>query len=313
MTNQNPDAYKLTVKPAFEQRYRQILGSRYEEFMEISRTYPRKSLRANTLKSSVDEIKWRLQGKFSLSQIPWCKEGFWITGERRDVGNLIEHALGYIYVQEAASMLPVEALMPGLGEQVLDMCAAPGSKSSQIAAKMDNSGVLIANDHSALRLKALSVNLQRSGVLNAIITEMEGSQLRKIQFDRVLVDAPCSATGTLRKSPGTLQMWNPLMVTRLTATQKRLLQAGFDSLRPGGTLVYSTCTLEPEEDEGVMSWLLESNANAEAVDISLEIKRSEPIRSFAGVDFNPGVSKALRIYPMDNDTDGFFVAKIRKK
>jgi len=309
-----PEAGKVTVKENFEKRYRQLLGSRYDEFLKYSLSYINKSVRVNTLKATVTEVKERLaQQKFLLKQVPWCKKGFWISGDRTDLGNLMEHFLGYIYVQEAASMMPAEVLQPKPGEAVLDMCASPGSKTTQMAAMMENSGILIANDISGMRMKPLGLNLQRSGITNVVVSIMKGQQFkrRNLMFDKVLVDAPCSGTGTIRRSPDTLKIWNPGMIKRLSRTQKSLVETGFRVLKKGGTLVYSTCSVEPEENEEVIHHLL-TRPGATLEKIDMEIKRSDPILKFENNTYNPEIKKCLRIWPQDNNTEGFFVAKIKK-
>ncbi len=305
-------------KEKFVERYKELTD--FEEFKKYSLMYIRKSIRVNTLKISVDEVRKRLEKNWKLEQIPWCKEGFWIDykgeGEekRYDIGNVLEHYLGYIYVQEAASMIPPVVLEPQPYETVLDMCSAPGSKASQIAAYMENKGLLVASDVQAGRLKPLGINLQRMGMSNALITKVPGHKFRKtdILFDKVLVDAPCSGTGTIRKSYKTLSMWGPNMVKKMAGQQRQLIASGFEVLRPGGTMVYSTCTLEPEENEGVVSWLLEKYPNARVEKIKLDIKRSPAIMEFGKEKYNPQVKECLRIWPQDNDTEGFFVSKIRK-
>ena len=321
MSEKIPSAEKLEIKPKFEERYKLLLGGRYDEFMACSTSYARKSIRVNTLKIAVPELVARLGENWKMEQVPWCPEGFWIDhkgeGEekRYDIGNTMEHVLGYIYVQDAASMIPPVVMEPMPGETVLDMCAAPGSKTSQIAAMMQNTGTLIANELQGSRIKALGINIQRMGVRNAILTQMSGQALKNktIKFDKVLVDAPCSGTGTIRRSFANLRMWSPGLVRKMAATQRQLAQAGFEALKPGGAMVYSTCTMEPEENEGVVSWLLENNPSASVEEISLDIKRSPNITEFDGQKYHPGVSKTLRIWPQDNDSEGFFVSKIRKQ
>lgn len=316
----------VDVKKRFEEHYRELLGDDYERFMNYSLSYIRKCIRVNTLKSNVDDMQKSLCEKWNLEQIPWCKEGFWIRykeGKRFDLGNLIEHHLGYVYVQESASMIPPVVLDPQPGEMVLDMCAAPGSKTSQIAMYMQNTGMLIANDVSGMRLKALGMNLQRCGVRNAVLTMMQeqrfsrlASQNSEFRFDKILVDAPCSGTGTIRKSLRTITEWNPSSITKLSKIQKNLASVAFEMLRPGGVMVYSTCTIEPEENEAVISHILNKYPDAEILDIDsdkLGIKRTPAIISFRGLDIDPRVSKCLRLHPYDNDTEGFFVTKIRKK
>ena len=306
------DTDKIEFKPKFIERYSKLTN--FEEFKKCSLTFLRRSIRVNTLKISVDELKGRLEKKLILTPIPWCKEGFWVEHKegRRDIGNLPEHSLGYFYIQEAASMIPPIVLGPEPGEIVLDMCAAPGSKSSQIAALMKNKGVLIANDYQGIRLAPLGINLQRMGITNSIITLMEGRFFKNFNFDKILVDAPCSGTGTIRKSLKTLRIWNPDMVKRLAGQQRLLVDTAFGSLKEGGTMVYSTCSLEPEEDEGVVDYLLKKHDNAKLEEIAINIKRSNPISEFGDSIYSHEIKKCLRLWPQDNDTEGFFVAKIIK-
>jgi len=321
MLEKIPDSEKFEIKENFVQRYKELLGDRYSEFIDYSFAYIRKSIRVNTLKAEVKEITKRMEKNWILTAIPWCEEGFWIDyraeaaeDKRYDIGNTLEHQLGYIYVQDAASMIPPVVLEPMPGEVVLDMCSAPGSKASQIAAMMQNKGLLIANDLQSDRLKALGINLQRTGVSNSLITQIAGYKYSrlKVRFDKVLVDAPCSGTGTIRRSLKTLTMWSPHLVKRMAADQKQLIASGFEALKSGGVLVYSTCTMEPEENEAVVSWLLERHKDAKVEEIKLDIKRSPAITEFMGEKYNPEVKKCLRIWPQDNDSEGFFVAKIRK-
>ena len=305
----------IEFKPKFIERYSKLTD--WEEFKKISLSFLRRSIRVNTLKISIKELKQRLENKWDLEQIHWCKEGFWIEHskkERRDIGNLIEHSLGYFYIQEAASMIPPIVLEPKPDDIILDIAASPGSRTTQIAQYMQNKGILIANDYTYERMKPLSINLQRCGVTNAAITLMEGQWFKKsgIEFDKVLVDAPCSGTGTIRKSLKTIGIWNPDMVRRLSITQKQLIETGFNLLKEGGVLVYSTCSLEPEENEEVVSFLINKYENAKLEEIKLNLKKSYAILEFENKKYNEEIKKCLRIWPQDNDTEGFFVAKIKK-
>ena len=306
---------EITFKPRFVERYSKLTD--WEEFKTCSLSFLNRSIRANTLKIPVKELKDRLKENWNLEQIPWCREGFWIEHhkkERRDIGNLMEHSLGYFYTQEAASMIPPIVLDPKPDEIVLDIAASPGSKTTQIAQYMENKGMLIANDYTYERMKPLCINLQRCGVSNTIVTLMEGQWFKKsgIEFDRILVDAPCSGTGTIRKSLKTLRIWNPDMVRRLSITQKQLIETGFNLLKENGTLVYSTCSLEPEEDEEVVDFLINKYENAKVEEIKLNLKKSPAITEFEDKKYSDEVKKCLRIWPQDNDTEGFFVAKLRK-
>lgn len=306
----------IKFKEKFIERYKKLTD--WEKFKEFSLTFLRRSIRVNTLKISIEECKKRLEKQsWVLKEIPWCREGFWVEHKegRRDIGNTIEHQLGYFYVQEAASMIPPIVLDPKPGEVILDMCAAPGSKSSQIAQYMQNNGILIANDYQYIRLQPLGINLQRMGIKNSIVTLMEGRFFKNsnIKFDRILVDAPCSGTGTIRKSLKTVSIWNPDVIRRLGGQQKQLIETAFSILKENGTLVYSTCSVEPEEDEEVIDFLLNKYKNAKLEEIKLNIKQSEPILEFEGKTYSEEIKKCLRIWPQDNDTEGFFVSKIVKK
>ena len=316
MLKQIPDTEQIEFKEKFIERYEKLTD--FDEFKKYSLSFLRRSIRVNTIKISISELKERLETNWNLDPIPWCKEGFYIEHtkkERRDIGNLIEHSLGYFYTQQAASMIPPLVLEPKENEIVLDIAASPGSKTTQIAALMNNKGILVANDYTTVRMKPLSINIQRCGVTNCIITLMQGQWFKKsnIEFDKILVDAPCSGTGTIRKSLKTLRIWNPNMVKRLSITQKQLIETGFNILKQNGTLVYSTCSLEPEENEAIIDFLLNKYENAKLEEIKLpNIKRSEPILNFENNKYNQEVKKCLRIWPQDNDTEGFFVAKIKK-
>ena len=290
-------------KEAFLKRYSELTD--IDKFTESSLKPLRKTIRVNTLKTSIQEIKSR----FDLKPIPWCKEGFFIN--KLSVGNTKEHYLGYIYLQGAASMIPPLVLNPKPNDIILDTCASPGSKTTQMAAMIENQGLIIANDSKIDRLKPLTLNLQRCGVTNTIITRMEGHWFKN-RFDKILLDAPCSGIGTIRKSYKTIKMWNPQTIKKMSSLQKRLITNSFEILNEGGTLVYSTCTLEPHEDEAVVDYLLKRYDNAKLEKFSLDLKRGSIAEEFEGDVYSSEVKKCLKLWPQDNDTEGFFIPKIRK-
>ena len=308
------DINKLEFKEKFVERYSKLTD--FSKFKKFSLKFLRRSVRVNTLKISIFECKKNLEDKgWILKQIPWCKEGFWISHKtgRRDIGNTIEHQMGYIYVQEAVSMIPPIVLDPKPGDVVLDVAASPGSKSSQIVAMMENKGVLIANDVTTPRMKPLDSNLKRIGAMNHIVTLMSGDRIKDIKFDKILLDAPCSGTGTIRKSLKTIKIWNPNVVKRLAGLQRKLIINAFENLKKGGVMVYSTCSLEPEEDEAIIDYLLSEFQNAKLESFDLKgLKKSDAVLEFEDKKYNSEVKKCLRIWPQDNDTEGFFVAKLRK-
>lgn len=313
-----PKTETIEFKPGFIARYSQLTD--WEQFKKYSLSFLRRSIRMNTLLGTIQDIKTGIEAKgWLLEPIPWCEDGFYISHpERRDVGNLLEHHLGKIYVQEAASMIPPLVLQPKPGDLVLDMCAAPGSKTTQMGIMMKNQGLIVANDYKGQRLQSLGINLQRSGLTNVLISLMHGKRFYSFQFDKILVDAPCSGTGTIRKSLKTIRIWNPLMITKLARQQKELLENAFQNLKPGGELVYSTCSLEPEENEGVVDHLLKKFDEADMVKVDAKkvlpgLNVSPAVMEFDGVRFDPRVKYSLRIWPQDNDTEGFFVAKLYRK
>jgi len=308
-----PTSENIVWKPSLLERYSTLTN--IEEFKKYSLAFLRRSVRVNTVQADIKEVKKSIEAKgWILKPIPWCKEGFWIEhNDRRDVGNLLEHHLGKIYVQEAASMIPPLVLNPQPGDIVLDMCAAPGSKTTQMGAMMENKGIIVANDFKGARLQSLGINVQRSGLTNIMITLMHGKRFFGFQFDKILVDAPCSGMGAIRKSLKTIHIWNPLMISKLAREQKGLLENAFHNLKVGGELVYSTCSVEPEENEGVVDYLVTKFHTASVEKVTLKgLKVSPTITEFSGIKFDSRVKNCLRIWPQDNDTEGFFVAKIKK-
>jgi len=299
----------ILLKPAFVKHYNELLGKDYSRFTEELDYYLAKAVRMNPLKMNPELTKARLSQYFDLEPIPWCKDAYWVSGERRDIGNTIEHQLGYCYIQEAASMLPPVVLDPKPGETVLDIAASPGSKTTQMAAMMRNTGVILAND-KGMRLRPLGINVQKTGCRNVMLTNMDGRALKQLAFDRVLADVPCSATGTLQRSKQASSMWNPAFFAKLQQLQFQLASAAYSSLKPGGRMVYSTCTLEPMENEGIVTKLIELGAKVLAIDLA--IKREEPFTEFQGTRFHPDVKRCLRIHPYTNHTEGFFVALLEK-
>ncbi|ASI98745.1 tRNA (cytosine(49)-C(5))-methyltransferase [Thermococcus celer] len=297
------------ANPAFYERYSMLEDT--DEFWEFLIKPLRQSVRVNTLKAPLEVVVERLSEEFKLEPIPWVREGFFI-----DVDNLArvpEHGLGLIFGQEASSMIPPVVLGPRPGELVLDMAAAPGSKTGQIAQYMENEGCIIANDPKLSRANVLIANLNRMGVLIARVTTRDGAYFGRFEnlFDRILLDAPCSSVGMIRKRWKFLEGWRLKGVIRYMNVQKRLILAAYKALKPGGTLVYSTCTIDPLENEEVVDYILrKTDARLEPID--LPVKTSEPVLEWEGREYPEELRKALRIHPNDNDTEAFFVAKITK-
>lgn len=290
----------------------------FDKFNKIVHTGPRSFIRCNTLKITPEKLFQELSKKWKVGQ-PFGEYPEIMLVEQElgpgELGNSIEHLMGYYYIQELSSMLSVLALAPQEGEFVLDLCASPGSKTTQIAAKMNNKGTLIANDLKLDRIRILAANLERCGVTNTLVTKNDAiglcSRLGKAgyKFDKILLDAPCSGEGTLRSSPKTFLMWNEKVVYNLSRQQKKLLAFALKCLKVGGSLVYSTCTHAPEEDEEIVDFALR-NFPVKVEQVILPIKTRPGLSKWQDNDYSKEVEKCCRIYPQDNDTEGFFVSKM---
>lgn len=283
-----------------------------KEFFEcLERPLPR-AFRINTLKAERKLVLDNFQ-KYSIGarKVPWFPDAF--VTDSLDVGNTIEHFMGHIYIQELTSMIPVLVLEPKPDSAVLDACAAPGSKTTQLAALMGNTGLIIANDISYMRTKALKFNMEKCGVLNTLITNKDARFFDPgMEFDFVLLDAPCSSEGTIRKNPGAAQHWSEKKIFSHSNLQKQMIVRCFDLLRPGGRMVYSTCTFAPEENEEVVQYLLKKRgAKLEKIELK-GFRFRAGIASWGKEEFGKEIQRACRIWPQDNDTGGFFLAKISK-
>lgn len=302
------------LPPAFLDAARAIMPDHLsmDDFIAICQQPLRRSLRVNTLKISivdflalVKDYDWRLE------PIPWCPEGFWI--EREDealrLGSAAEHLSGLFYIQEASSMLPVSALFAGreTPRRVLDVAAAPGSKTTQIAALMGNQGGIVANEYSASRVKVLHANISRCGVKNTALTHFDGRVFGAAlpeSFDAILLDAPCSGEGVVRKDPDAMSNWSPESVASIAQTQWELIDSAFHALAPGGVMVYSTCTLNAQENQQVVHQLLATYGDAVSV---------EPLGDlFPQAQLALTPEGFLHVFPQIYDSEGFFVARLRK-
>ncbi len=222
---------------------------------------------------------------------------------------------GWTHGQEEVSVLPGLALDPQPGDRVWDACAAPGSKTTQIADAMNDEGTVIANDNNLGRLSALRHNAERLGVTNAIVTNQDARNFSMKpfafdEFDRALVDAPCSCEGTCRKNPDVVDQWTIEHVHGVAGIQKGILARAVQATRPGGTVVYSTCTFAPEENEAVLDHVL-GEEDCEIVDVDLPLETVSGVTEWEDETYHESVTKAHRVYPHHNDTGGFFCAKLR--
>ncbi|MGF1687862.1 16S rRNA (cytosine(1407)-C(5))-methyltransferase RsmF [Photobacterium japonica] len=305
----------IHIPDAFIEQIRQIIPAHLDldEFIAICKTPLRRSIRVNTLKISVDDFLARVADKdWTLTPVPWCDTGFWIEREDENtvsLGNTAEHMAGLFYIQEASSMMPVTALLKDNDALncVLDMASAPGSKTTQIACAMQNRGALVANELAASRIKVLHANLQRCGVYNAALTHFDGCVFggwAPEAFDSILLDAPCSGEGAIRKDDDAMENWSLASVEDIASVQRDLIISGFQALKPGGVMVYSTCTLNLSENQKVCQHLKDTFGEAVAFESLADL--------FDGAEKALTEEGFLHVYPQIYDSEGFFVARIRK-
>ncbi len=291
-------------KNIFLQRYKQ-LG---EQIREIKL---QDSLRINILAIKEEELldRFKILG-VEVEKIPFARFGYWIKHSPFSLGATTEYLRGYYYLQEAASQLPVQVLDPLPNETVLDMCAAPGGKTAQTAQAMFNTGTLIALELKQHRLASLITNLERMRVRNAAVYHLDGREAKKLgmMFDRVLLDAPCSGNYATDKQWFEKRTLEDIKTA--ARFQRDLLKAALEVLKPGGVLAYSTCTLEPEENELNIQWLVE-NYKVQLEKARLNIG-DEGLTNIFGKKLNESIKNCRRFWPHKTNTEGFFIARIRK-
>ncbi len=302
MIEKLPAAYLETIDS--------LLGDSAPLFLDAMRSASRSGLRLNPRKTRIEALQKSLSA--DLTPTPWEPNGYQVVGDA-SLGIHPLHAAGLYYLQEPSAMSPVAVLDPQPGERILDLCAAPGGKSTQILDRMIGKGVLIANDPNPRRVQALARNIERWGSRNVSLVCETPSRLCDhfgAFFDRVLVDAPCSGEGTFRSHPAEIKKWSPGFVERSAASQREILYFASQLVRPGGLLVYSTCTFNQHENEGNIEHFLNQSS-----EFSLEAIPAGPGFS-PGIPFSdPGsgeLRKAVRIWPHIAPGEGHFIARLRR-
>lgn len=282
----------------------------YEDFLSSFHKPRYYGLRVNTLKISVEEF---LEiSPMDLEPIPWTKDGFYYK-EGQNPGKHPYYGAGLYYIQEPSAMLPGAIIAPKPGEYVLDLCAAPGGKTVQMAAAMKGEGLLVANDINSDRVKALVKNIELCGITNAIVTNDTPLNLSlrfESYFDRILVDAPCSGEGMFRKDEDARKSWGRYKCDMCSKMQMEILDNVDKMLKPGGYMVYSTCTFSPEENEKMICYFMEKFDHYEIVDIP-KVAGIEDGRP-QWCDNNSEIKKTARLWPNKVKGEGHFVALLRK-
>lgn len=289
-------------------RYRPIIDN-WDAFNEACEQPATTTVRRNPLKTGPD-FDEKLRDTFpGAEQAVWNPDVYRLP-DVESPGKSALHWRGEYYVQEESAAVPVTVLDPQPHEHVLDMAAAPGGKTTQIAAAMENQGRLIANDANPKRLQSLFANIYRLGAACAIVTNYEGQNLPEDDvFDRILIDAPCSGEGN--EARRSREAAAEHRVESLANVQKQMMEKAVKLLRPGGTLVYSTCTFTPQENEGVVRYVLDETGLTLA-DIDLDVPHQTGVTTFEGEEYGEDMRGTIRIYPHHLDSGGMFVAKFRK-
>jgi 16S rRNA (cytosine1407-C5)-methyltransferase len=287
-----------------------------KSYWEFVNQEPSKYIRVNEQKISRSELAKRLNETYGIltEELDYPTNALKVTGGYDYASTTLEIAFGFYYIQGYTSMLPSIVLKPLPDDMVLDLCSAPGSKTTQLAELMKNQGNLVVNEIQIDRIKALVFNLDKMNFLNYGVVNSRGEILSKYydsHFDKILVDAPCSALGIIQKKKEVNKWWSLERVERLSDIQTRLIVAAIKMLKEGGEVVYSTCTLTPEENELVINKILEKYP-VEVIPIELPIKHRKGITDYQGMTLNANISNAIRIFPWEVDSDGFFMIKLRK-
>lgn len=309
----------LRLPSPFQAKMKTLLGSNYDNFMKSYEQPPFAGIRVNTLK--ITDEDFRRISPYKLDPIPWCKTGYYIEEGERPGRHPYYHA-GLYYIQEPSAMAPVELLGVEPGDIVLDLCAAPGGKSTQIAAKLQGKGMLVSNDLHPDRTKALAKNLEMYGVRNAIVLNDSPERIAEAfpeAFTKILIDAPCSGEGMFRKDESMLKYWEESSPQTFAGMQRDILKSAVKMLRPGGTLVYSTCTFSPEENEGMIAELLSEHPEFRVMPIDHsgpfspgETDWLERNMGHISAEVREQVAGTGRLWPHKVQGEGHFVAVLSR-
>ncbi len=300
---------------ALKQYLKDLLGDQIANFWN-AQPEPR-AIRVNTIKTSVEYVQNRLQQwQIPFQTVPFNPQGFIIEDDHLPLSSTLDFFLGYFYYQGVSSQLPAIILDPQPGDKVLDLTASPGSKSTQMAAMMENRGFLVLNDVSMKRIQALNTNIQKIGSVNYAVYRQPGERIGNLlpeYFDKVLLDAPCTALGIIHSHPEVYSWWTPRRMEKIVEKQRQLLISAYKALKVGGELVYSTCSIAPEENEELIQFMLDH--------YPLEIEEISPqihdlylpgFTEYNNKLFVPEMARAIRVLPHLHNMEGFFVVKLIK-
>ncbi|MHB8131113.1 MAG: RsmF rRNA methyltransferase first C-terminal domain-containing protein [Mobilitalea sp.] len=306
----------------FEDRMRKLLGEEYEEYLQCFDKPHFGGLRVNTLK--ISPVEFEHICPFSIKRIPWIKNGYYFNTDQQPSKHSFYHA-GLYYIQEPSAMTPASLLPITKGDKVLDLCAAPGGKSTELGAKLGGEGILVTNDISNSRAKGLLKNIELFGIRNSLVlSEAPGKLVEYFPeyFDKILIDAPCSGEGMFRKSSDMIKNWEQYGVEYYSELQKDIVVSAAKMLKPGGYILYSTCTFSPEENEGTITHLLEQCPEFHVVNAIPDDQTQRSLGlSYEGFDFGKPewingkeeLKNCIRLWPHKIDGEGHFIALLHKE
>ncbi|NLK99858.1 MAG: NOL1/NOP2/sun family putative RNA methylase [Clostridiales bacterium] len=311
----------MNLPKQFEDKMKRLLGDEYKEYLQCYHKPHFSGIRVNTLKISPEEFEHL--SPFSLKRIPWIYNGYYYDPDQQPARHPYYYA-GLYYIQEPSAMTPASLLPIEEGDMVLDICAAPGGKSTELGARLNTTGMLVSNDISNSRAKALLKNIELFGIRNALVLSEAPNKLADYfpeVFDKILVDAPCSGEGMFRKTPSIIKNWEQYGVEYYNKLQKEIILFAAKMLKPGGKILYSTCTFSPEENEGTIAYLLKECPDMHVIDAlpSMEERKRLGI-SFDGfdsgkpewVDGPDELKHCIRLWPHKIDGEGHFIALLQK-
>lgn len=302
----------IQLPDKFMEKMKELLGDEYDAFLKSYEEDRALGLRLNPLKADTQEFL--THSPFLLEPVPWASEGFYYKAEQRP-GKHPYHEAGVYYIQEPSAMAVVELLDPRPGEKILDLCAAPGGKTTHIAGKLKGEGFLLSNEIHPARAKILAQNVERMGVSNAVVTN-ENSHLLSLKFpeffDRIVVDAPCSGEGMFRKDEAARLEWSPDHVSACAERQSEILFNAAAMLKPGGTMVYSTCTFSPEENEQVIETFLLNHPDFSVADKGESPGLSHGMSRWSKTGAED-LNKTFRIWPHKSEGEGHFLAVLKRE
>ena len=304
----------MTLPKKYQQAMQDLLGEEYSAYIESMQQRSQTAIRINTAKISLEQ--WAEICPFKTKPVPWTEKGFLTTDEQCNPAKHPYYYAGLYYIQEPRAMIPASILPVHEGDRILDVCAAPGGKATELAAKLGGTGQLVANDISVSRAMALAKNLQIAGAVNVVVTAEKPERLQESfsqYFDGILIDAPCSGEGMFRRDPHMVQDWEEKGPQYYAPIQRDILKAAYQMLREGGYLVYSTCTFSPEEDEKNILWFLRQFPDMHVCEVPSKEGFCSGITDAALTKAErQQLSRCVRIFPHKTVGEGHFAVLLQK-